>query len=230
MTREQLKELTSQGVVLLDGATGTNLMEAGMPIGVCPEAWILEHPEVMEKLQKEYVESGSMIVYAPTFTGNRIKLKEYGLEDRLEEINTALVQLSKRAVNGKAYVAGDMTMTGQQLYPLGDLDFEELVTIYKEQARILEQAGVDLFVVETMMSLSEARAAVIAIREVSDLPIMVSLTYNEDGRTLFGTTPETAVVVLQSLGADVIGVNCSTGPEEMIPLVQNQFIVKDVVQ
>ena len=220
MTREQLKELTSQGVVLLDGATGTNLMEAGMPIGVCPEAWILEHPEVMEKLQKEYVESGSMIVYAPTFTGNRIKLKEYGLEDRLEEINTALVQLSKRAVNGKAYVAGDMTMTGQQLFPLGDLDFEELVTIYKEQARILEQAGVDLFVVETMMSLSEARAAVIAIREVSDLPIMVSLTYNEDGRTLFGTTPETAVVVLQSLGADVIGVNCSTGPEEMIPLVQ----------
>lgn len=220
MTREQLKELTSQGVVLLDGATGTNLMEAGMPIGVCPEAWILEHPEVMEKLQKEYVESGSMIVYAPTFTGNRIKLKEYGLEDRLEEINTALVQLSKRAVNGKAYVAGDMTMTGQQLFPLGDLDFEELVTIYKEQARILEQAGVDLFVVETMMSLSESRAAVIAIREVSDLPIMVSLTYNEDGRTLFGTTPETAVVVLQSLGADVIGVNCSTGPEEMIPLVQ----------
>ena len=91
MTREQLKELTSQGVVLLDGATGTNLMEAGMPIGVCPEAWILEHPEVMEQLQKEYVESGSMIVYAPTFTGNRIKLKEYGLEDRLEEINTALV-------------------------------------------------------------------------------------------------------------------------------------------
>ena len=131
MTREQLKELTSQGVVLLDGATGTNLMEAGMPIGVCPEAWILEHPEVMEQLQKEYVESGSMIVYAPTFTGNRIKLKEYGLEDRLEEINTALVQLSKRAVNGKAYVAGDMTMTGQQLFPLGDLDFEELVTIYK---------------------------------------------------------------------------------------------------
>ena len=196
MTREQLKELTSQGVVLLDGATGTNLMEAGMPIGGCPEDWILEHPEVMEKLQKEYVESGSMIVYAPTFTGNRIKLKEYGLEDRLEEINTALVQLSKRAVNGKAYVAGDMTMTGQQLFPLGDLDFEELVTIYKEQARILEQAGVDLFVVETMMSLSESRAAVIAIREVSDLPIMVSLTYNEDGRTLFGTTPETAVVVL----------------------------------
>lgn len=98
--------------------------------------------------------------------------------------------------------------------------FEELLEVYKEQARILDEAGADVFVVETMMSLQECRAAVLAIKEVSDLPIMVTLTYNEDGRTLFGTPPETAVVVLQSLGVDAIGVNCSTGPAEMIALVE----------
>lgn len=219
MTREELKALIVDGPVILDGATGTNLMEKGMPMGVCPEAWILENKEIMIDLQRRYVEAGTQILYAPTFTANRIKLEEYDLSDRLEQMNRDLVKISKEAAGGKAYVAGDMTMTGKQLFPLGDLMFEELVDVYKEQARILDDEGVDLFVVETMMSLQESRAAVIAIREVSDLPIMVSLTYNEDGRTLFGTTPEVAVVVLQSLGADVIGVNCSTGPAEMAPLV-----------
>lgn len=219
MTREELNALIADGPVILDGATGTNLMEKGMPMGVCPEAWILDNKEIMIDLQKRYVEAGTQILYAPTFTANRIKLEEYDLSDRLEQMNRDLVKISKAAAGGRAYVAGDMTMTGKQLFPLGDLMFEELVDVYKEQARILDDEGVDLFVVETMMSLQESRAAVIAIREVSDLPIMVSLTYNEDGRTLFGTTPEVAVVVLQSLGADVIGVNCSTGPAEMAPLV-----------
>ena len=221
MTKKEFAEfIIEKGPVILDGATGTNLMAAGMPVGVCPEQWVLDNPQVLKDLQKSYVEAGSHIVYASTFTGNRIKLQEYGLEDRLEEINTKLVELSREAVGDQALVAGDMTMTGQQLFPMGDLLFEELVTVYKEQAKVLEQAGVDLFVVETMMSLQECRAAVIAIREVSDLPIMVTLTYNEDGRTLFGTPPETAVVVLQSLGVDAIGINCSTGPMEMVEPVK----------
>lgn len=220
MTKKEFREYLSKGAIVLDGATGTNLMAAGMPIGVCPEAWVMEHQDVLYDLQSAYVKAGTNIVYAPTFTGNRIKLEEYGLEDRIEEINTELVRLSKRAVDGKALVAGDMTMTGKQLFPLGDLMFEELVDVYKEQASILDHAGADLFVVETMMSLQECRAAVIAIKEVSDLPIMVTLSYNEDGRTLFGTPPETAVVVLQSLGVDAIGINCSTGPMEMVELVE----------
>lgn len=220
MTKKEFREYLSKGAIVLDGATGTNLMAAGMPIGVCPEAWVMEHQDVLYDLQSAYVKAGTYIVYAPTFTGNRIKLEEYGLEDRIEEINTELVRLSKRAVDGKALVAGDMTMTGKQLFPLGDLMFEELVDVYKEQASILDHAGADLFVVETMMSLQECRAAVIAIKEVSDLPIMVTLSYNEDGRTLFGTPPETAVVVLQSLGVDAIGINCSTGPMEMVELVE----------
>ena len=220
MTREEFRKYIRENIVILDGATGTNLMAAGMPVGVCPEKWVMEHPQVILDLQKAYVDNGTNIVYAPTFTGNRIKLLEYGLQEKINEINTTLVGLSKQAVGDRALVAADMTMTGRQLFPLGDLMFEELLEVYKEQARILDAAGADVFVVETMMSLQECRAAVLAIKEVSDLPIMVTLTYNEDGRTLFGTPPETAVVVLQSLGVDAIGVNCSTGPTEMIALVE----------
>lgn len=221
MTREDFQTLVKNRPVILDGATGTNLQKAGMPVGVCPEKWILEHPQVLLDLQKEYVEAGTDILFAPTFTANRIKLEEYGLAEDLVKMNRALVALAKEAAAGKALVAGDLTMTGQQLYPIGDLMFEDLVEVYKEQAQVIYESGADLFVVETMMSLQECRAAVIAIREVCDLPIMVSLTYNEDGRTLYGTDPATAVIVLQSLGADAVGLNCSTGPEAMLePVAQ----------
>ena len=223
MTREQFRNLVNQKILVLDGATGTNLQKAGMPVGICPEQWILEHKEVMINLQMDYINAGSNIIYAPTFSANRIKLEEYGLDDNLEQMNMELVALSKEAVartGYRAYVAGNLTMTGKQLYPIGKLQLEELIDVYKEQISILYNAGVDLLVVETMMSLAEARAAVIAAREVCTLPIIVSMTYNEDGRTLYGTPPESAVAVLQSLGADAIGVNCSTGPEEMIPLVE----------
>ena len=219
MTREEFRRLTEQGTIILDGATGTNLQKAGMPVGVCPEQWILSHGEVLVELQQGYVQAGTHILFAPTFTANRIKLEEYGLANQLDDMNRGLVALSKKAAAGKAFVAGDMTMTGSQLYPLGELLFEELVDVYKEQARALYEAGVDLFVVETMMSLQECRAAVLAIREVCELPVMVSLTYQEDGRTLYGTDPVTAVVTLQSLGADAVGLNCSTGPEAMLALV-----------
>lgn len=223
MKKEQFRTLLQQKIIVLDGATGTNLQKAGMPTGVCPEQWILDHPDVLVDLQTDYINAGSNIVYAPTFSGNRIKLEEYGLQDRLEEINTKLVELSKKAVartGYRAYVAGNLTMTGRQLYPIGKLMPEELIDVYKEQIRCLVKSGVDLLVVETMMSLAEARAALIAAKETCDLPVIISMTYGEDGRTLYGTDPATAVVVLQSLGADAIGINCSTGPEEMIPLVE----------
>lgn len=223
MTKEQFQTLLKQKIIVLDGATGTNLQKAGMPTGVCPEQWILEHPQVLVDLQAGYINAGTNIVYAPTFSGNRIKLEEYGLQDQLEYINTRLVELSKEAVaktGYRAYIAGNLTMTGRQLYPIGNLQLEELIDVYKEQIRCLVKAGVDLLVVETMMSLAEARAALIAAKETCDLPVIISMTYNEDGRTLYGTDPRTAVIVLQSLGADAIGINCSTGPKEMICLVE----------
>lgn len=220
MTREEFRELAKREIIILDGATGTNLIAAGMPIGCCPEQWILEHPQIMSDLQKEYVKAGTKILLAPTFTANRIKLAEYGLENELEDMNRRLVAISKEAAGDQAYVAGDLTMTGQQLYPMGSLQFEELVDIYKEQVRVLADAGVDLFIVETMMSLQETRAAVLAIKEETELPVMVSMTYESDGRTLYGSNPVTATVVLQSLGADAVGMNCSTGPEQMVEPVR----------
>ncbi len=228
MTKKDFRNLIESGVIILDGATGTNLQKAGMPAGACPEQWILEHEDIMKQLQRSYVQAGTKILYAPTFTGNRIKLAEYGLEDQLADMNTRLVRLSREAAGGKALVAGDLTMTGKQLYPLGGMQFEELVDIYKEQAKVLYDAGVDLFVAETMMSLQETRAAVIAIHEICSLPVMASLTFEADGRTLFGTDPQTAVVVLQSLGVDAVGLNCSTGPVEMAEIVEKMYAYANI--
>lgn len=228
MNGQEFRQLVESQPLILDGATGTNLQAAGMKMGVCPEQWILENPQAILDLQSAYVEAGSNILYAPTFTANRIKLGEYGLAENLLEMNIKLVELSKKAASGKAYVAGDISMTGQQLYPIGDLMFEELVDVYKEQVWALEKAGVDLYAVETMMSLQECRAAVLAIKECCDKAIMVSLTLEENGRTLFGTDPATAVIVLQSLGVDAVGLNCSTGPDKMAGQVQAMYEVSHV--
>lgn len=134
MTRKAFREMIGQKIVILDGATGSNLQRAGMPTGVCPEQWILEHPQALIDLQRAYVQAGTDIVYAPTFTASRIKLEEYGLQDQLEQMNRALVALSKEAVAGSgALVAGDLTMTGKQLAPIGDLPFETLVEVYRSR-------------------------------------------------------------------------------------------------
>lgn len=222
-----IRELWKKGFVLLDGATGSNLQKHGMQAGECPELWILEHPDVFVELQKQYILAGSDVLYAPTFTCNRIKLAEYGLEAKVEEMTQQLVALSKRAIEEsetkrKIFIAGDMTMTGEQLEPIGTLPFEELIDVYKEQVRALKKTGVDLFAVETMMSLQECRGAMLAIKETcgDELPVMVTLTFQEDMRTLFGTNPETAAIVMEAMGADAVGVNCSTGPDRMMEIVE----------
>ncbi len=222
MTKEEFRNIAGN-YLYLDGATGSNLVKAGMPSGVCPEQWILEHGEVLLGLQRSYVAAGSHILYAPTFTANRVKLAEYGLQDRMGDMTEKLVALSREAAAGAAhpvYVAGDLTMTGEQLSPIGSMELEELIDIYKEQILYLQKAGVDLLVVETMMSLGEARAALIAAKEVCSLPVMVTMTFETDGRTLYGTDAKTAAVVLESLGADAVGVNCSTGPAGMRHIVE----------
>ena len=225
MTREEFQKLTNDQIVYLDGATGSNLVKAGMPSGVCPEQWILEHREVMLELQRQYVAAGTDILYAPTFTANRVKLAEYGLADRMESMIHELVGISRQAaesaVGRKVYVAGDITMTGEQLSSVGGkMDLENLIDIYKEQIRMLADAGVDLLVVETMMSLAESRAALIAAKEVCDLPVMVTFTFEPEGRMLYGTDAQTAAVVAESLGACAVGANCSTGPARMQEIIQ----------
>lgn len=228
MTREEFRTCTENSLLLLDGATGSNLLRRGMPSGVCPERWILDHREILIQLQREFVCAGSRIVYAPTFSANTVKLSEYGLEKEMERMNRELVALSKEAVGGKALVAGDLTMTGEELAPMGKLDFEELVHVYKAQIRSLSSAGADLLVVETMMSLQESRAALLAAKESCDLPVMVTMTFEADGRTLYGTDARTAAVVLQSLGAAAVGANCSTGPDQMAEIIRDMAAVTSI--
>ena len=229
MTREKFIDFTKDHIIYLDGATGSNLVKAGMPSGVCPEQWILEHREVMLQLQKEYVQAGTNILYAPTFTANRVKLAEYHLEKNMSSMIHDLVAISKEAAASTpghpVYVAGDITMTGEQLRPMGKMELEDLIAIYKEQILCLVDAGADLLVVETMMSLAETRAALIAAKEVCDLPVIATLTFEADGRILFGTDAKTAAVVLESLGASAIGANCSTGPAQMEGIISDMVSV-----
>ena len=229
MTREKFIDFTKDHIIYLDGASGSNLVKAGMPSGVCPEQWILEHREVMLQLQKEYVQAGTNILYAPTFTANRVKLAEYHLEKNMSSMIHDLVAISKEAAASTpghpVYVAGDITMTGEQLRPMGKMELEDLIAIYKEQILCLVDAGADLLVVETMMSLAETRAALIAAKEVCDLPVIATLTFEADGRTLFGTDAKTAAVVLESLGASAIGANCSTGPAQMEGIISDMVSV-----
>ncbi|EGD49049.1 homocysteine S-methyltransferase [Ruminiclostridium papyrosolvens DSM 2782] len=219
MDKVQFKKLVSQKIQILDGATGTELQKRGMPTGVCPEQWVIENPNAIKEIQKAYIDAGSNIIYTCTFGGNRVKLEEFGLGERTFEINQRLAQLSKETAAGKCLVAGDLASTGRFIKPLGDMSFEACVDIYKEQVQGLLAGGVDLFVIETMLDIQEARAALLAVKESCDLPVCVSMSFDESMRTLTGTDPVTALITLQSLGADAVGCNCSTGPEHMVEII-----------
>ena len=216
--KTKIISLLKKKILILDGATGTELQKRGMPSGVCPEVWCLDHPEVIQEIHRAYAEAGSDIVYTCTFGANRFKLGQYGIEN-VRKINKQMALLARAAVGGKTFIAGDIGPTGHFVEPFGDLEFERAVHAFKEQVRGLLEGGVDLLVIETMMDIQEARAALIAIRETTDLFAMVTMTYEKNGRTLNGTDPVTALITLQSLGADAVGCNCSTGPDSMMPLI-----------
>lgn len=206
--------------VLLDGGTGTELYKRGMPKGTCTEQWVLENPEALLELQRAYVQAGSRVIVAPTFGANRVVLARHGLHGVVEDYNRRLVALSRQAADGKALVAGDLSPTGLFIIPFGESTFEELVDIYTEQCRALEEAGVDLFLIETTMTMAEARAAVLAARSVSDKPVWVTFTCDENGRTLSGTDVLAALIVMQGMGVSAFGLNCSAGPVEMLEQIR----------
>jgi 5-methyltetrahydrofolate--homocysteine methyltransferase len=198
--------------LLLDGATGTNLYKAGMPSGVCVEEWVIDHPKAILDLQRAFVAAGSDVLTAPTFQANRHKLADHGYGGRVAEFNKRLVTLSREAAQGKALVAGNMAPTGLFIEPFGETTFDGLVDIFREQAFALKEAGVDYIACETFMSLPEARAALIAAKETG-LPVTVTLTVDESGRTLSGGDILANLVTLAEMGAAAVGLNCSTGPE-----------------
>ena len=218
MTREEFARLSGEGVILLDGATGSNLMAAGKPPGVCTEQWVLDHPQVLQALQRAYVAAGSQIVYAPTFGANRYSLSGFGLEHQTRDMNRRLVALCREGVGTAALVAGDLTTTGK-MEPQGELTYEDLLEIYKEQIESLAEAGVDLLVAETMLGVDETMAALDAAASVCDLPMMCSLTLEADGSALFGGSAVEAVTTLQEMGACAVGLNCSVGPDQLRAVV-----------
>ena len=228
MTPTAFAALAQRGIIILDGATGSNLRLAGMPVGVSTEQWVYDHPEAILRLQRAYVEAGSDIIYAPTFMANRVGLGMHGIEDRLKELNTGLVRLSKEAADGRALVAGDITTTGKPLEPVGPMSYQALFDVYREQIEALAEAGVDLLVAETMMAVDETVCAVEAAMSVCDLPIMCSLTMETDGHLLLGGSAVEAVETLQVLGACAVGLNCSVGPDQLEAVVRAMKAVAQV--
>ncbi|NCE65736.1 homocysteine methyltransferase [Pseudoflavonifractor sp. 524-17] len=206
--------------LLLDGGTGSELLKRGMPAGVCTEQWVLEHPGVLLGLQREYVAAGADVIMAPTFSANAIKLEEHGIFGQVAEYNRRLVALSKEAADGKALVAADLSPTGKFIQPYGESTFELLEAVYTEQAMALALAGVDLFMIETTMTVPEARAAVLAVRRVSDKPVFVSFTCDENGRTVSGTDVLAAMIIMQGMGVSAFGLNCSSGPDRMVEQIR----------
>lgn len=198
--------------MLLDGATGTNMIKAGMPSGVCVEKWILDHSDVLIDLQKRYIEAGSEAVTAPTFGANRAVLSRHGLDGCAADLNKQLVALSRKAAGQSAMVAGNISSTGLFVEPFGDETFDGLIDIFREQAFALKDAGVDYIACETFMSLTEARAALLAAKETG-LPVTVTMTVCDNGRTVSGGDVLSNLVTLAAMGASAVGLNCSTGPE-----------------
>ena len=227
MTKEEFSRLAARGPVLLDGATGSSLRAAGMPVGVSPELWVLEHREVLLELQRGYVEAGSGIIMAPTFSANRPGLRHFGLEDRLKELNAALTVLSKEAAGDRALVAGDLSTLGRPLEPVGDLPYGEAYGVYREQMEALAEAGVDLFALETLMGADEALAALDAAADF-ELPVMVSFSAEADGGLLFGGSVWEAAAMAQELGAAAVGVNCSVGPNQLEAVIRSIRAAVDI--
>jgi 5-methyltetrahydrofolate--homocysteine methyltransferase len=213
----RILRLLQKRVLILDGAMGTELHKRGLPSGICPEAWCLANPAAVAEIHAAYREAGADIIYTSTFGANRLKMGQFGLSN-VRETNRSLAEIAVRAAGG-GLVAGDIGPTGHFVEPFGDVPFEDSVALFREQVQGLLEGGVDLFVIETMMDIQEARAALIAVREISDLFCMVTMTYEKHGRTLNGTDPLSALVTLQSLGADAVGCNCSAGPEGMLGLI-----------
>ncbi|MBI3600838.1 MAG: homocysteine S-methyltransferase family protein [Nitrospinae bacterium] len=240
MKNKFLKRLESE-ILVLDGATGTMLQKKGMKPGSCPEELNLSNPAMIKEVHKEYIEAGVDIITSNTFGGNRIKLSEYGLEGRLKEINTAAVSIAKKAAGKRCLVMSTIGPTGKFLQPIGNLSFDETYKVFKEQIAACVKAGADIIGFETFSDIKEIRAGIIAARDVSpDIPILAMMTFQpvtpfekggksplppfekggsggiSDMRTVVGTDPETACVILNALGADLVGGNCSLGPEGLI--------------
>ncbi len=215
-----LKRLSQPGVLVADGATGTMLQRAGLPVGAPSELWVLENPQGIRDLHRSYIEAGAQIILTDTFGGTRFKLEKTGLGARAAEINTRAAELARAEAGEGVLVFGDMGPTGLLMDPFGPLSREDAVSAYAEQARALAEGGVDALLIETMSDLNEATAAVEGVRQATSLPVLVTMSYDSHGRTMMGVKPARAARELAALGVDVIGANCGRTLSETLAAVE----------
>src|SRR5262245_35263035 len=218
-------ERLRQGVLVGDGAMGTMLYSRGVFLNRCFDELNLSNPEMVRGIHAEYLEAGSDLVETNTFGAHRFKLGPHGLDAQARRINREGARIARAAAQGRALVAGSMGPIGKPLAPLGNIRVEDAVAAYREQAEGLLEGGVDLFILETMPSLDQARAALDAVRAVSSLPVLASLTFGDEGTTVYGDTPEEVVRKLEEWDIAVVGANCSQGPAAMLETVQRMAAV-----
>src|SRR5438876_32436 len=209
-----------EGVVVCDGAMGTMLYARGIFVNRCFDELNLSNPGLVQGIHQEYVDAGADVLETNTFVAHRFKLGPHGFEGQVVKINREGARIARAAAQGRALVAGSIGPLGKPLEPFGNVTFDEAVDTYREQAEGLAEGGVDLFLVETMPSLDQARAAVTAVRAVAELPIVVSLTFNEEGTTFYGDQPEEVVRAVEGWDVAAVGANCSQGPQPMLETVK----------
>jgi 5-methyltetrahydrofolate--homocysteine methyltransferase len=222
MSQLFLDRLNSGKTLVSDGATGTNLQKMGLKPGMSPEVWVMEQPQKILDLEKAFVEAGSDIILTCTFGGTRFRLADGNYANRVVEVNHRAVELAHQAASTRegVMVAGSIGPVGALIKPYGPLSVVEVTSAYFEQARALIEAGVDLLVIETQFSLEEAQAALAAVRQASDLPVVVSFSYDRGLRTMMGVKPAQVIKTFQPLGVAAIGANCGTTLENMEVIIK----------
>ncbi len=206
---------------VIDGATGTNLLQRGLPAGSAPETWLLENPDGILQLHRDFIESGSDIILTCTFGGTRTRLAHANLGEKVEEINSKAVELARKAAkDSTCLVAGSIGPSGEMMEPYGSLSSESAFDIFQQQARALLAVDIDLLVIETQFDLNEAQAAIQAVRSLSEIALVVSFSYDRGTRTMMGLKPETVVSALTDMNVQSIGVNCGKSLETNLKVLQ----------
>jgi len=220
-----IQAIADEHVYLFDGAMGTMLYAKGVFINKCYDELNLRNPEIVLEVHKQYVRCGAEILETNTYGANRVKLRSFGIEDELRDINVAAVEIARKAAGDSVYVAGAIGPLGIRIEPYGPTSLEEAREFFREQAAALRDGGVDLIIVETISNIAEIEQAILAVRDVCTLPIIAQMTIGNDHRTIYGDTPATIARRMDAAGADVVGLNCSVGPDVMLDAVEEMSAV-----